>query len=208
MALLQLPLNLLVGIGLDFFIVIGSRFLKSRQVSRKGRKVGVVTVLSLSLIIGISASDSRLWALQSVFNPNQTGTDGFANSAELALINRSAATLPKDAVILGDPSIGTVYFDSIAGHKVVFPALSKSVWDSKRSRLFYHLNDLGKDPQICQALNHLKVTHFYTRPDSKFRGVSRSFEWPGFYGVAIDGYFTEVDRGGRAVLYRFNGCNP
>ncbi|MFR8480948.1 MAG: DUF6541 family protein [Varibaculum timonense] len=208
MALLQLPLNLLVGVGLDFFIVRGSRFLKSRQVSRRGRKLALVSVLSLSLIIGISASDSRVWALQSVFNPNQTGTDGFANSAELALINRSASTLPKDAVILGDPSIGTVYFDSIAGRKVVFPALSKSVWDSKRSRLFYHLNDLGKDPQICQALNNLKVTHFYTRPDSKFRGVSRSFEWPGFYGVPIDGYFTEVDRGGRAVLYRFNGCHP
>lgn len=206
MAILQLPLNLLMGVGLDFLLVLTASFLAASGTPRRLCKGVVATLAAACLAVGIAGADSRVWALETVFNPERTGSGGLANSGELRLIKRAAHFLPADAVIVGDPSIGTIYFEAIANRKVVFPSLGKSEKDPDSTRLFYHLNNIGRDRQVCLSLERLKVTHFYARPNSRYMGVPRSYSWPGFYHVPLDGYFTQVARGGRAKLYRFNGC--
>lgn len=206
MAILQLPLNLLMGVGLDFMLMLTVSFLSAVGAPGRICKGAVATLVATCLTVGIAGSDSRVWAIESVFNPEMTGSGGLSNSGELRLIKRAAHFLPADAVIVGDPSIGTIYFESIANRRVVFSSLGKTENDPDRARLFYHLNNIGRDRQVCLSLEKLKVTHFYTRPDSRYMGVPRSYSWPGFYQVPLDGYFTQVASGGRAKLYRFNGC--
>ena len=206
MAILQLPLNLLMGVGLDFLLLLTASFLTAAGAPGRIRKAPLATLAAACLTVGIAGSDSRVWATESVFNPERTGSGGLANSGELRLMKRAAHFLPSDAVIVGDPSIGTIYFEAIANRKVVFSSLGKSESDPDRARLFYHLNNIGRDRQVCLSLEKLQVTHFYARPDSRYMGVPRSYTWPGFYQVPLDGYFTQVASGGRAKLYRFNGC--
>ncbi|MDK8252601.1 hypothetical protein QP834_16545, partial [Enterococcus faecalis] len=81
-----------------------------------------------------------------------------ASSEQLDLFREAGSVLPGDALVLGDPSVGTVYFQSLGGMRVVFPGLSNADVDADVRALQWNFNQLHADPAVCETLNRIGVT--------------------------------------------------
>jgi hypothetical protein len=129
-------------------------------------------------------------------------TPRFFNRAEVALIRRTATTLPAGAVVLGDPSNGSAYIYSVSGRRVVFPHLT-GTWGAERDYVKDHFGQLTTDPAVCHDLQQLGARYFYYDPVTyrdlnNYTGLTR--------GLDLRDGLTAVDSGGGATLYRITAC--
>ncbi|MDO5049120.1 MAG: hypothetical protein Q4D87_04470 [Actinomycetaceae bacterium] len=165
----------------------------------------VLLVVALS---GVGAVDARSVAVQRVYDPENLGPAGMASQAELDLFRSAGQILPEDALIIGDPSAGTVYFQALGGRRVVFPQLSIADRNSAINELTRSFSSIHDDPAVCQLVNELGITHFYQDADTPYYKVLRSETKPGFYGVDTSVGFKEVVRADSGVLYEITACTP
>ncbi|MDO5728633.1 MAG: hypothetical protein Q4P71_03290 [Actinomycetaceae bacterium] len=166
------------------------------------------TMLALALVLatGFGAIDARVLALRTVYDPEHVGPAGMANTAELDLMRSVSDYLPSDAVIIGDPAQGTVYFQALGNRRVLFPQLSIVDADEDVNLLAWRFVHIHDSPEVCTLLNREGVTHFWAKPDSSYYGTPRSETLPGFYGVDVTRGFTEVARAGNGTLYEITAC--
>lgn len=166
------------------------------------------SMLALVLILAsaFGAIDARSLALRTVYDPDHLGPAGMANSAELNLMRSASDYLPADAVVIGDPAQGTVYFQALGNRRVLFPQLSIVDKDTDVNLLAWRFVHLHDTPAVCELLNREGVTHFWAKPDSPYYGTMRSETLPGFYRVDLTRGFTEVARAGNGVLYEITAC--
>lgn len=84
----------------------------------------------------------------------------YVTPAEREFIQRSAARLPADAVVIGNPRDGTALYWSLGGVETVFPTLSEpQTLDSRRVARYAH--KAGYDPRVCASLRAVAPTHLY-----------------------------------------------
>lgn len=126
----------------------------------------------------------------------------YATQEERAFIERTAADLPEDAVVLADPRDGATLYWSIGGVSTVFPTLATP--QTPESRLlgawFMRADD---DDRVCAAYQRLHPTHLY-RDTSEHSGVALNAEasapWDGLREIP-DSLLTPVASDGPYALY-------
>lgn len=127
---------------------------------------------------------------------------------ELAMIDRADEVLPDDAVVLGEPVNGSPYLLARSDVEVVFPQLTPIADSPERLLLAEAFNRWYLEPEVCDAVLALGVTHVYVD--------DLTFEEGGKWEEATQGLdvispdrpgFELVDEGGKASIWRFTGCD-
>lgn len=127
---------------------------------------------------------------------------------ELAMIDRAADTLPDDAVVLGEPVNGSPYLLARSGVDVVYPQLTPIAGSPERLLLAQSFNRWFLEPDVCQAVRDLGVTHVYVDDLTFEEGGKWEDATQGLYRISTDRPgFELVDRGGQASLWKFTGCD-
>lgn len=167
-----------------------------------------VGVGALILILsGFGAIDARNSAVASVYDPSRLGKPGMATKGELAMLRRMKYTTAPDALILGDPIAGTAYSELLGGRKAVFPQLTTANADVASQRILtQRFRDIATDPEVCEVVRELGITHFYEEEDGAYYNFMRSSRHPGLYGVDTSTGFELVDAGGTAKLWKITAC--
>lgn len=161
-------------------------------------------VLALS---GFGAIDARNAAVAQVYDPTRLGKPGMATIGELAMLRRMPYTTAPDALILGDPIAGAAYSEMIGGRKAVFPQLSTANADVVSQKvLTQRFHDIATDPEVCEVVRRLGITHFYEEEDGYYYNFLRSSRHPGLYNVDTSTGFELVDAGGTAKLWKITAC--
>ncbi len=172
------------------------------------RTMSVVLGVFLLVVTMGGALDARLWAVRYVYDADHLGKPGMATSGELAMLRRMPETLPEDAVVLGDPIAGAAYTEVIGQRTAVFPQLSMANEDAaSQAVLSQHFNEIHTNPEVCEVVRRLKITHYYEDEDGWYYQTLRSRRSPGLYGVDTSTGFELVDQGGTAKLYRITACD-
>ena len=170
-------------------------------------KVKVTLGLVLLTLSGFGALDSRLAATDYVYDPEKLGKPGMADTAELAMIRRMRLRIPGDSLVLGDPIAGAAYTEVLGQHEAVFPQLSMTNGGERWQQVLAHrFKDIHTDPEVCEVVRELGITHFYEDEDGWYYNFKRSTRSPGLYGVDTSMGFELVDHGGSAKLYRITAC--
>ena len=159
--------------------------------------------LLVLVLSGFGAIDARNTAVAQVYDPAHLGKPGMATTGELAMLRRMKYTTAPDALILGDPIAGAAYSEMIGGRKAVFPQLSTANADVVSQKLLIqHFHDIGTDPEVCEVVRRLGITHFYEEEDGYYYNFSRASRHPGLYNVDTSSGFELVDAGGTAKLWK------
>ena len=129
---------------------------------------------------------------------------------EIAMVDRAASTLPDDAVVLGEAVAGSPYLLHRSDVQVVFPQLSPIPGSPERNVLEQRFDEWRTDPQVCEAVRALGVTHVYA--DSLTFEDELNAKWeettPGLRTITPGGEgWRQVDEGGHASLWEFTGCD-
>lgn len=170
-------------------------------------KVEFALGLVLLTLSGFGALDSRLAATDYVYDPEKLGKPGMADTAELAMIRRMRLRIPGDSLVLGDPIAGAAYTEALGQHEAVFPQLSMTNGGERWQQVLAHrFKDIHTDPEVCEVVRELGITHFYEDEDGWYYNFKRSTRSPGLYGVDTSMGFELVDHGGSAKLYRITAC--
>lgn len=129
---------------------------------------------------------------------------------EIEMVDRAAETLPDDAVVLGEPVAGSPYLLHRADVQVVYPQLTSIADSPERMLLQERFRDWRRDPEVCEAVRALGVTHVYV--DSLTFHDDLNAKWeestPGLRNIEPEGDgWRLVDEGGHASLWEFTGCD-
>lgn len=114
-------------------------------------------VIALAVSVAVPAAGTAL-------DPNRlprvvelTGAAGgdyfaqYVTDAEEDFIAQSAARLPADAVVLGDPADGTAYYWALGHRRVVFPHLGRPGTPALRD-IALNAEDMDSDPHVCSLV--------------------------------------------------------
>lgn len=169
--------------------------------------VAAVLAVAALVVSGFGAFDARAWAVDYVYDSDHLGKPGMATTGELAMLRRMRSTTPEDALVVGDPIAGEAYVELLGGRKAVFPQLSAVNQDGdSQNVLTKHFNEIHTNPQVCEVVRKLGITHYYQEQDGQYYNFARSSRFPGLYNVDTSTGFELVDRGDTAVLYRITAC--
>ena len=163
--------------------------------------------LLVLVLSSFGAIDARNAAVAQVYDPNRLGKPGMATIGELAMLRRMPYTTAPDALILGDPIAGAAYSEIIGGRKAVFPQLNTANKDvASQKILIQRFHDIATDPEVCEVVRRLGITHFYEEEDGAYYNFMRSTRHPGLYNVDTSTGFELVDAGGTAKLWKITAC--
>ncbi|MBF0940514.1 MAG: hypothetical protein HXK03_06520, partial [Schaalia georgiae] len=169
--------------------------------------VAAVLAVAALVVSGFGAFDARAWAVDYVYDSDHLGKPGMATTGELAMLRRMRSTTPEDALVVGDPIAGEAYVELLGGRKAVFPQLSAVNQDGdSQNVLTKHFNEIHTNPQVCEVVRKLGITHYYQEQDGQYYNFARSSRFPGLYNVDTSTGFELIDRGDAAVLYRITAC--
>lgn len=123
------------------------------------------------------------------------------------MLRRMPYTTAPDALILGDLIAGAAYSEIIGGRKAVFPQLNTANKDvASQKILIQRFHDIATDPEVCEVVRRLGITHFYEEEDGAYYNFMRSSRHPGLYNVDTSTGFELVDAGGTAKLWKITAC--
>ena len=169
--------------------------------------VAAVLAAAALVVSGFGAFDARAWAVDYVYDSDHLGKPGMATTGELAMLRRMRSTTPEDALVVGDPISGEAYVELLGGRKAVFPQLSAVNQDGdSQNVLTKHFNEIHTNPQVCEVVRKLGITHYYQEQDGQYYNFARSSRFPGLYNVDTSTGFELIDRGDTAALYRITAC--
>lgn len=169
-------------------------------------------VLVLALIVLTSGLrwTSQVQVMASTYTTYPIAWGTILEPEEIAMIDRAGQTLPEDAVVLGEAVAGSPYLLHRADVEVVFPQLSPIPDSPERTLLEQRFDQWQNDPEVCEAVRTLGVTHVYA--DGLTYDDELNAKWeettPGLRNLdPVEGPdWVKVDEGGHASLWEFTGC--
>ena len=215
-ALVVLAAVPLVALGLEAVVqlVVGLVRLVGRGAVRGRRRDVIVaaTAGGLVLVLFVTMTDSaRLQQRTERFEGDYArSTDpawgGLLTRGEQDLMERLDDELPDDALVLGSPFSGAAYLYALTGHQVVFPHFLGG-WTPEAKYLGKNLVSIFADPQVCEAIDELGVTHLYLDHQVYWWEHEDQVLYSGIPGdlEGVPG-LTVVDRSEFATVYSVDGC--
>jgi hypothetical protein len=107
--------------------------------------------------------------------------------------------------VLGDPWDGSAWTLVFGTREPVFPHVNGQ-WDADRLTVAFHLDDIDTDPNVCAALDRLRVRFVVHDPHEFGGGDPSGNHFPGPHAAVEAGLFTLVDSAGSTRLYRIDQC--
>ncbi|MTE22734.1 DUF6541 family protein [Microbacterium sp. ZXX196] len=114
-------------------------------------------------------------------------------------------TVPADQRVLGDPWDGSALTGLYADREPVFPHVNGQ-WDADRLALAWHLEDIEDNPDVCRALDALRVRYVLYDPHEFGGGDPSGNHFPGPHRAVEAGLFERVATDGVTELYRIDQC--
>ncbi len=137
----------------------------------------------------------------------------WASRAELAALARLSTSIGPDDVTAANPWNGGSYLYPLTGRRLLLPT-EKARALGDRTLLAERLDQAGRDPQVCAAVQRERVRFVITggRPWSKLTNDGWK-EYPGIDAVpqavrAGSSVFRQVRRAGPYTLWQVTGCTP
>lgn len=184
----------------------------ARKVSRRWdwplARGTVAVVIGIALLTFGFRWPTHVTVMSSVYSTWPIAWGTMLEEEEIGLVDRAGDTLPSDAVVLGEPVNGSPFLLSRSGVEVVYPQLTTIAESPERDLLAQRFDDWWRDPEVCEAVRALDVTHVYTDDLTFDEGAKWEESTPGLREVdpGREG-FELVDRGGQAAIWRFTGCD-
>lgn len=186
-----------------------SRAVTSRAVPSRGSaaRVGVAS-LAVVLLTGLVAAPvvprcypDRVTLATIAFVPGSQFHAPWVSSEEFTAM--SSLRLPRNSLVIGDPSAGEGLLYATTGIPTYYLQLSGSAFDENRKYLADHFREIGTNPKVCAIIRQERITHYY----ADATGVSdRDFTYPGLHNVEVTSGFTPVAQLGEATVYKIEAC--
>ena len=134
----------------------------------------------------------------------------YVTAEERAFIERTAAELPEDAVVLADPLDGAPLYWSVGGVETVYPTMSRPLTEDTALIAGYAQRvdhpSANAYERICAAVDRVGPTHLY-RDSSEFSGSRMNPEvsdrWSGVHDIPPD-RLTLLAQDGPYALYELD----
>ncbi|MDN5685577.1 MAG: hypothetical protein L0G94_02695 [Brachybacterium sp.] len=134
----------------------------------------------------------------------------YVTGQERAFIERTAAELPEDAVVLADPLDGAPLYWSVGGVETVYPTMSRPLTEDAALIAGYAQRvdhpSANAYAEICAAVDRVGPTHLY-RDTSEFSGRAMNPEvsarWSGVHDIPPD-RLTLLAQDGPYALYELD----
>jgi hypothetical protein len=203
-ALLPVVVLPLAGIGAASVMRWSATILGSA--ARRGAAVAigaVVAVGAVSLIVAPEIQRRDVFAHRVDPNVYRVTADSFLSTDELTLLERLDASVPADAVVIGNPGTAMAFGYAISGRNVVPRTWNPPPGDAF-GVLWTSLRDVATDPAVCPALDAFGARYVLDfGPGEEYPG-----RWlmPGFDRLEGQAGFEMLDRVGKASLWRVTAC--
>ena len=188
-------------------IVAASEWARARARIRQRR---LLSVLSSWLVVAVSATTLVLsgmsGAIASVFRmPDTAAESEVVSLSQIGFFARLGDTVPADQLVLGDPWDGSAWTLVFGDREPVFPHVNGQ-WDADRVTLAWHLAEIETNPEVCAALDRLRVRYVTFSPHAFGGGDPAGNHFPGPHAAVDAGLLTLVETDGDARLYRIDQC--
>lgn len=187
---------------------IGARLRHIRARSRSAwSAVAAVAVLATSApILGATGMSE---ATASVFRmPDADAERQIVSQKQIDFMeNEVRGIVPPDQRVLGDPWDGSALTQLFADREPVFPHVNGQ-WDPHRLALAWHLDDIDENPDVCAALDALRVRYVLFDPHEFGGGDPAGNHFPGPHAAVERGMFEQVATDGTTALFRIDQCGP
>lgn len=114
--------------------------------------------------------------------------------------------LPEGSRLLGDRFSGAPFAFAVAGVPVVLPQLGGQNTTRDQWFLEQSFASIHHDPEVCDVVRRLGITHFYADEPSVVQGTDTAARAPGMFGVDTSTGFEPVDTGDAVTVYRITAC--
>ena len=181
----------------------------SRAVTSRAVPVRVgVASLTMVVLTGLVAAPvvprcypDRVTLATIAFVPGSQFHAPWVSSEEFTAM--SSLRLPRNSLVIGDPSAGEGLLYATTGIPTYYLQLSGSAFDENRKYLADHFREIGTNPKVCTIIRQENITHYY----ADATGVSdRDFTYPGLHNVDVTSGFTPVAQLGEATVYKIEAC--
>lgn len=154
------------------------------------------------LLTGSSAAVAHVFRL-----PAQDAGDAVVSARQIAFLESVDEIVPEGQRVLGDPWDGSALTQLLADREPVFPHVNGQ-WDDARLTLAWRLDTLGEDPEVCDALDALRVRYVLYDPHELAGGDPAGNHFPGPHAAVEAGLLTAAASDGTSILYRIDACGP
>lgn len=181
----------------------------ARRLLALARRRVPATLLIASLIVAPAWRwGQRVDLLAAIHDPARVSYGAMLSDGEVEFIERIAAELPDDAVVLGDPSNGSAYLWSVAGVRVVYPSRPEPT-SMELTWLGRNADQIETDPRVCETLRAHGVAYYYSddAPADGKTGGARKPLWGEALARVPHSALEPVDSEGTATLWRITACD-
>jgi hypothetical protein len=194
-------------------IVVGrylARLTRARSTAAESAAIPVAlcVLVSVTAIFTIGFSGTTT-SIASVFHLPPTDPDGTAlvTRKQVAFLATLPDTVPANQLVLGDPWDGSTLSWSFGDRRPVFPHVNGQ-WDREREVLAWQLAEIETNPEVCRALDDLRVRYVVYSPRAFAGGDPAGSHFPGPHAAVEAGLFDLVSTDGESGLYRIDQCGP
>ncbi|WP_152354405.1 DUF6541 family protein [Brachybacterium subflavum] len=198
--LLMCALVALAGIGVD------ALWTRDTDAAGEGRRsprgTSALAVLALVALVAAVLPGRLPFAGSLAYTDYGVQIASYATPEERDFIERTAAALPEDAVVIGNPRDGEGLYWSMGGVETVFPTLAEpQSLDSRRVARYAYKAD--RDPKVCTSVHKVGPTHLYVDTSAESGeeiAPEQSVLWEGLAKIPRS-KLRLVDREGPYALY-------
>ncbi|WP_105567567.1 DUF6541 family protein [Microbacterium halophytorum] len=185
-----------------------------RVIFPKRRAISAAAAIALSFVIAVASTGTLAESgvsesAGSVFRlPAADSEFAVVSAAQIQFMQGDVRSrVPAGQRVLGDPWDGSALTGVYAGREPVFPDVAGE-WDEARLTLAQRLPMIGEEPEVCEALDALRVRYVLYNPHQFAGGDPQGSVFSGIRAAVDAGLFTLVADDDDSRLYRIEQCGP
>ena len=185
----------------------------ARWIARRSRRRPRVTAVALAGFTSLVAASTLILSgasssIAMVFGmPADNARDELVSLRQIDFLHTVATIVPHDQRLLGDPWDGSALSSLFGGIEPVFPHVNGQ-WDPPRLVLSQRLDEIGTAPDVCGALDALRVRYVSYNPHQFGGGDPIGNQFFAIHKAVEAGRFVPVMTDGESTLYRIDQCGP
>ena len=196
-----------LGVPLATLGILSAAAWARRRVSGSRRRLAVTGAWIVTITSAVSLAFSGMSSsIGAVFHlPETAARSAVVSRTQIAFFAALDETIPAGQRVLGDPWDGSAWTLVFGEREPVFPHVNGQ-WDADRQTLAWRLAEIDTDPEVCAALDRLRVRYVTYAPHVFGGGDPSGNHFPGPHAAVDAGLFTLVATDGDARLYRIDQC--
>lgn len=144
-------------------------------------------------------------AIADVFAVTEEKDGRLVDREEIQLLVNLTDLVPAGERVVGNPWNGSVLSWVLADREPLFPHFA-GYWDTDRQLVLAALDQAATRPDVCDALNRLRVTHLFASAGLLWNGDPQAAQFAAIDRAAGAPGFTLVAQWGDSALYRIDAC--